>query len=473
MDTIIPNQGQLQYSALLYLNRGVRQLSVSFRLKKGMLAAGDVVFLNLALFLALTMRQLELPELADLNRHLVVFNFLHSIWLVVFYSIGLYDIQLFAVPKTIETKLLQGIGIAGTITIVLFYSFWFVEIQPKTVLAMDLTFSGLLLLGWRKWFTQYNRNGSRARILLCGLKSEIDQLEEFCRHNGHLGYEVSRPLLLWDGQNGSPATMILDRLQDDHVDILAITRALTEDSQTRGLYYHLLCGGVPVIEFSSLAEEFTGKIPVSVIDESWFLANLREFNKLGFEIFKRAVDIGAAVGLGIVTLSLFPVIAAAIKLDSRGEIFFRQTRTGRGGRQFNLVKFRTMRQDAETEGPKWATEKDNRITRVGAFLRRTRIDELPQLWNVLKGEMSLIGPRPERPEFVDKLARNIPFYEARHLVKPGLTGWAQTNFGYGASVEDAMEKLQHDLYYIKNRCVSLDVSILLKTVGTVLRYEGR
>jgi lipopolysaccharide/colanic/teichoic acid biosynthesis glycosyltransferase len=132
-----------------------------------------------------------------------------------------------------------------------------------------------------------------------------------------------------------------------------------------------------------------------------------------------------------------------------------------------------MKQDAEAEGAKWATEKDNRITRVGGFLRKTRIDELPQLWNVLKGEMSLVGPRPERPEFVAKLARNIPFYEARHLVKPGLTGWAQTNFGYGASVEDAMEKLQHDLYYIKNRCVSLELSILLKTIGTVLRHEGR
>jgi exopolysaccharide biosynthesis polyprenyl glycosylphosphotransferase len=381
--------------------------------------------------------------------------------------------QLFAIPKTMERKLIQGFGIAGLVTIVLFYTLIFVQIQPKTVLVMDLTFSGLFLLTWRKWFIRYNRNGTKARILLCGREAELDQLELFSDHNQHFGFEVSRPLVLWDGKNGGPADMILDRLKADIVDILAITRTLSEDPRTRGLSYQLVCAGVPVIEFSRLSEEFTGKIPVSVINESWFLENLQEFNKLGFEIFKRALDVTAALILGTIALLLGPLIAVAIKLDSKGDVLFRQTRTGKGGREFRLIKFRTMTQDAEAHGAQWASERDNRITRVGAFMRKTRIDELPQLWNVIKGEMSLVGPRPERPEFVEKLAESIPFYGARHLVKPGLTGWAQINFRYGASIDDSMEKLQHDLYYLKNRSVSLELSILLKTIGTVLRYEGR
>jgi exopolysaccharide biosynthesis polyprenyl glycosylphosphotransferase len=278
---------------------------------------------------------------------------------------------------------------------------------------------------------------------------------------------------LWDGNDGSPATMILDRLKNENVDILAVTRTLSEDPHTRGLSYQLVCAGVPVIEFSRLSEEFTGKIPVSVINENWFLENLREFNKLGFEIFKRALDVTAAVMLGLVALLISPFIFIAIKFDSEGAVLFQQKRTGKGGQEFNLIKFRTMKQDAESKGAQWAAKNDSRITRVGGFMRKTRIDELPQLWNVLRGEMSLVGPRPERPEFVEKLVQDLPFYGARHLVKPGLTGWAQINFGYGASVDDTMEKLQHDLYYIKNRCVWLELSILLKTLGTVLRYEGR
>lgn len=453
--------------------QGDRQISVSFPLRKGILFVGDLLLLNLALIVVLTIRRLAIPDLATLNHHLLVFNLLHASWLLIFYSVGLYDIELFAIPRTVIRKLIQGIGIAGMITIVLFYSLSFVKLQPKTVLVLDLALSAGFLFAWRKWFLCHSRNGSKAKILLCGRKTEVDQLEGFLGLNGHLGYEISKPLVLWDGNSGSPASMILDRLGKDHIDILAITRALSEDSSTRNLSYQLLCAGIPVIEFSRLSEEFTGKIPVSVINEGWFLENLREFNKLGFEIFKRSLDILAVALLGMLTFLIFPLVALAIKLSSTGPILFRQKRVGKGGYVFDLVKFRTMAQDAEKAGPQWATEGDSRITRVGNLLRKTRVDELPQLWNVLKGDMSLVGPRPERPEFVKQLAQEIPFYEARHLVKPGLTGWAQIKFRYGASVTDTMEKLQHDLYYVKNRSVPLELSILLKTVGTILRYEGR
>jgi lipopolysaccharide/colanic/teichoic acid biosynthesis glycosyltransferase len=168
-------------------------------------------------------------------------------------------------------------------------------------------------------------------------------------------------------------------------------------------------------------------------------------------------------------LPLFPLIALAIKLDSHGPVLFKQKRVGRNGRNFDIYKFRTMVRDAEKNGAQWAVEKDPRVTRIGRILRRTRLDEVPQLWNVLKGDMSLVGPRPERPEFVEELAKEIPYYEQRHLVPPGLTGWAQVRYRYGASKEDAVRKLQYELYYVRHLSIMFDIEILLRTIPLVAR----
>ena len=172
-------------------------------------------------------------------------------------------------------------------------------------------------------------------------------------------------------------------------------------------------------------------------------------------------------------LPLFLVIPILVKSESRGPVIYSQTRTGRGGREFVLYKFRTMYTNAEQDGPRWAEQDDPRVTRVGRILRKTRLDELPQLWNVLKGDMSFVGPRPERPAFVLEIEKNVPYYELRHLVSPGITGWAQVMFPYGASIEDAVEKLQYDLYYIKNYSLLLDAVILIKTMRIVFHVRGR
>ena len=189
-------------------------------------------------------------------------------------------------------------------------------------------------------------------------------------------------------------------------------------------------------------------------------------------LVKRVMDIGLAlVGL-VLSLPLMLLAACAIKLDSKGPVFFRQHRVGERGRIFVLRKFRSMTVDAERDGPVWAAAHDSRVTRVGRWLRRTRLDELPQFWNVLAGDMSFVGPRPERPEFVEQLQREIPFYMGRHSVKPGITGWAQVRHRYAASIEDSMEKLQYDLYYIKNMSPLLDVVILLSTLQVVFFRRG-
>jgi lipopolysaccharide/colanic/teichoic acid biosynthesis glycosyltransferase len=231
--------------------------------------------------------------------------------------------------------------------------------------------------------------------------------------------------------------------------------------------------GVPVFSDLSFHEHHLGRIELDAIDANWLLFADGFQNGVVSRAAKRVTDIAVGLLLTVVTLPLMLVTAAAIKLDSRGPVLYRQERTGLHGETFTLFKFRSMATDAEVAGkPQWAQQRDPRITRVGAFIRASRIDELPQLFNVLRGEMSMIGPRPERPIFVDELAKVIPFYNHRCYVKPGLTGWAQVNYPYGASVEDAREKLAYDLYYVKNRGVLLDMLILLATVRVILFREG-
>jgi exopolysaccharide biosynthesis polyprenyl glycosylphosphotransferase len=231
--------------------------------------------------------------------------------------------------------------------------------------------------------------------------------------------------------------------------------------------------GVPVYSDLTFQERHLGRIELETIDAHWLLFADGFSNGVLFRAFKRAFDVSVVLALTIATLPLMLMTALLIKLESPGPVLYRQERTGLHGKSFTVFKFRSMAVDAEVAGkPQWAQQRDPRVTRVGAFIRASRIDELPQLFNVLRGEMSMIGPRPERPVFVDELSKVIPFYNHRAYVKPGLTGWAQVNYPYGASVEDAREKLAYDLYYVKNRGVLLDLVILLSTVRVVLFREG-
>ena len=231
--------------------------------------------------------------------------------------------------------------------------------------------------------------------------------------------------------------------------------------------------GVPVYDEAGFCEQHLGRIDLDGIRADWLLfADGFANGRIGNAV-KRAFDVGVSLALLLLTLPLMLLTAALIRIDSPGPVLYRQQRIGLHGQPFTLLKFRSMTIDAEQGGaPRWATQQDPRITRMGSFIRPMRIDELPQLLNVLRGEMSMIGPRPERPHFVEQLARIIPFYTERSYVKPGITGWAQVNYPYGASVEDARQKLSYDLYYLKNRSLPLDMLILLATIRVILFREG-
>jgi sugar transferase (PEP-CTERM system associated) len=231
--------------------------------------------------------------------------------------------------------------------------------------------------------------------------------------------------------------------------------------------------GIVLQDGADLYEAVTGKVPYESLSLGWLLCSTGiETSRLTLALKRASSFLFSAVGL-IAALPLMPLIALAIKLDSIGPVFYRQPRVGRDGHVFSCYKFRTMRIDAEEKsGPTFATDNDHRVTTVGRFLRTSRLDEIPQLWNVLKGDMNLIGPRPERPKFVDHFNRAIPWYHLRHSVRPGVTGWAQVRYGYGNSVEDAKQKLGYDLFYIKNMSQGLDFLILFHTIKIVLLGRG-
>jgi sugar transferase (PEP-CTERM system associated) len=286
------------------------------------------------------------------------------------------------------------------------------------------------------------------------------------------------------GREAAAIAVPADLIVGESKDLLATAQKVRADlivvalSERRGQFPFgdvLRCklNNVQIMDAPSMYERVQGKLMLESITPSWLIFSDGFHRTSLFTFWKRTVDVALSLFGLCLTLPFFPLIALAIKLESKGPVFFRQLRVGNREKQFTLFKFRSMRQDAEAQsGAVWAEKNDPRVTKLGTFLRNSRVDELPQLINVLKGEMSFIGPRPERPEFVEKLKEIIPYYLKRHSMKPGLTGWAQVRYPYGASVEDAVEKLRYDLYYIKNISVFLETLIFLETIKVILFGRG-
>jgi sugar transferase (PEP-CTERM system associated) len=342
--------------------------------------------------------------------------------------------------------------------------------------VLGLLFVTLALFGWRLMYAWLMQTPYlRERVYVLGMGERSQRLVNGLRTRAELGVEV----IGWSGNVEGAMTreaiashlMELIRMQRVHRVIVAM-------SDRRGTLpvmemLQLRLNGIKIEEATSWLEKISGRIEVDNLYPSWLIfADGFRFSA-GFLLLRRIIAILASAVILLVVLPVIPLVILAIKLDSRGPILYRQRRVGLGGKVFYCYKFRTMRQDAEADtGATWALDDDPRITKVGKFLRTARLDEIPQLWCVLKGDMSFVGPRPERPEFVEMLAREIPFYEVRNAVRPGITGWAQVRYKYGNTVEDSKEKLQYDLYYIKNMSLGLDLMIMFQTIKIVLLGRG-
>ncbi|MEK7575523.1 MAG: sugar transferase [Patescibacteria group bacterium] len=385
--------------------------------------------------------------------HLKPFILIYFVWLIIFYIAGLYDIEKFISPTSLRNCLFKTMVASGIIAILIFYFIPYFKITPKTNLFINTLIAFLIIWTWRKILLRSTIKSSKIKIFFWGKSREIDDFAKFIENRPQLGYKITSDISL--------------------VDIIIISEQAKKNPEFVHSLYEMILLGKTISDFDKFYESITGKIPVYLIDKIWFLENLAEIDKKVFEKFKRVADIILAILFFIPLIILYPFIAVAIKINSNGHVFYRQKRVGKNSEVFEIMKFRSMVINAEVNGAQWASENDGRITFIGNILRKTRIDELPQIWNVLKGNLSFIGPRPERPEFVKQLTGQIPYYSMRHLVRPGLSGWAQINFPYGASVEDSMEKMQYDLYYIKNRSFFLEISIILKTITVILSRQGR
>jgi exopolysaccharide biosynthesis polyprenyl glycosylphosphotransferase len=254
---------------------------------------------------------------------------------------------------------------------------------------------------------------------------------------------------------------------------IVVTREVLDDPRMADLLADLSLSGVRVVRPHEFYERVMRRASLEDLDESWFLFDRPLRARRTYAAIKRITDLVAGLLGSLLVCLIVPIIALLIRLDDGGPVFFRQERVGRGRRPFLIWKFRTMQVDAEADGPVWAAPDDARVTRVGRLLRRTRLDELPQFFNVLKGDMALVGPRPERPQFVRVLERAVPFYQRRHLMRPGITGWATVRFGYGDTVTDKWRSHEYDLYYLKHRSPLLDLEILARTVVVMILREGQ
>ena len=381
------------------------------------------------------------------------------------------------------SRTLQALGATSVVLAVLYTAFPALTIQ-RGVLPATLVLALAGVITWRVSFIWITRQvGPRERLLLVGATTTGLELARELRERHELGGEIVGLVDLAPAAHNEAAELpFLGGIED----IPAVVRARSVDrvvlnlADARGrlpmeMLLQMKLDGVQFEHLTSVYEEYTGKIAVENLRPSWLLFSRGFRTSPRLFAVKRMVDIVSAIVGLLLTAPLILLLAIVIRFTSRGSAFYSQQRVGCEGRIFTVYKLRSMCVDAERDtGPVWSAHGgDSRITRVGLLMRRTRLDELPQFWNILMGHMSLVGPRPERPEFVKSLAKQIPFYGTRHTIKPGLTGWAQVRYTYGATVEDAVQKLQYDLFYIKNLSLKLDLFIIFETVKTVLLRRGQ
>jgi exopolysaccharide biosynthesis polyprenyl glycosylphosphotransferase len=399
------------------------------------------------------------------------------------YDISVLQNQFRSAYKGGKVFLVTG---AAYLLVATFTAGWLPVIRPRiseSLLALFLVGPVVMIL--RTVAAQVlNHAPLRRRVVVVGANESGYEMVQALSHYGgrtyeFLGYFDDQPAEPPAGEEGpAPETRPVADLLSINIERGIDQIVLANPQQTPELLRALsICHerGIQITPMFALYQELTGRVPVSHLGRDWFVALPAHVKNTArtYLVLKRLVDLSLGLVLMMIISPLIPIIALAIKLDSPGPVFFKQVRTGRGGKPFKIVKFRSMREDAEAgTGAVWASSADSRITRVGRLMRAIRLDELPQLWNVVVGDMSFVGPRPERPELEERLEREIPFYRARRAVRPGLTGWAQVRHGYGNTMRDALRKVEFDLYYIKNESLYLDLLIMLRTVSVVLRRGG-
>ena len=469
----------------------IRLFHAYFPARTLILGSSEACLIALA-FIAATVLRLGTDDasiMLQYERGFLKIILLSVIFMICMYYFDLYDSSILSNRREVVTRLIQVLGTMCILLAAVYYFYPPLELGRGIVL-IGLVFVVIVLALWRGvFFAVSGRPRFAERTIIFGDGPSATSLARELESRPALGLSVVGQVLVpeqgsyqldWEHSNGvvSPAGSISDMELATTIQAQRVNRIIVALDDRRGklpveMLLSLKSRGVLVQDGIEYYEQITGKIPVESLRLGTLLFSTGFRLSRFLVIYKRLASIAvSAIGL-IISLPLLPLVALAIKLTSPGHLLYHQQRVGKDGACFYCHKFRTMRADAEADtGATWAGDEDPRITTVGHFLRTTRLDEIPQLWNVLKGEMSLIGPRPERPEFIEMLRKQIPYYDLRHTVRPGITGWAQIRYKYGSSIEDTREKLRYDLFYIKHMSPGLDALVFFDTIKTILLGRG-
>lgn len=424
-----------------------------------LLLVGDVISFAIALTVMLIVDTRTTPGASLLSLYIPAFSIPLLLALVSFYVADLYDIRRsIPTPRTIG-RFVVGIVLFSILTVIFFYLFPRFGITPKlNLVVFALTLLACMLLWRRLFFFLFAQTFART-ILFIGEDPEITELTEELRIHRHVGTSVG---ILKDINSYNPSI--------HHADLIVLSRSIGTHDVER-----LARITTPLMTVRGAFEEMFGKTPLSLLSQEEAFSLLEHANKQSSTVVYRVFEILLS-SLVLIVTSPFLILATIARLIEDGRpLFIRQTRVGKNGTQFTLYKFRSMQAlapdgSAEVAGPQWAEKKDPRTTPVGRVLRKTHIDEIPQMWNIIRGDLALVGPRAERPEFVDTLEKEIPYYALRHSIKPGFTGWAQVRYRYARTIDDSKEKFEYDLYYLKNKNIFLDIGIIAKTIQIIFTH---
>lgn len=437
-----------------------------------MLLIGDIIAFYIALWLMLVLRYWEFPDENTLASHLLPFSIIFIVWVAVFFIAGLYEKHTLILKSKIVGVILNAQIANSIIAGLFFYLIPYFGITPKTNLFIHLIVSFALVFFWRMYVLPSFEMKERQNAVLIGTGEEMSELEREVNNNSryNLSFISSVNLEKLDGLDFQED--ILKRVYSENVSVIAADFKNEKAEPFLPNLYNLIFSKVRFIDMHKVYEDIFDRIPLSLVKYSWFLENISGTAQKGYDVLKRGMDLLLSLALGVISLVFYPFVFLAIKIEDGGPVFFTQERVGQNNKVFKVVKFRSMSAHNSKDG----IAQNPQITKVGKFLRKTRIDELPQIWNVIKGDLSLIGPRPEIPALVKQYEKEIPYYNVRHLIKPGLSGWAQLYHQehphHKANTEETKKKLSYDLYYIKNRSLAIDLKITLRTIKVLLSREG-
>jgi exopolysaccharide biosynthesis polyprenyl glycosylphosphotransferase len=441
-----------------------------------LLLVGDFFFFLFALWLALFIRHLSLPSGAFFLAHVGPFIFLFLVWIIVFYIAGLYEKHTTILQSKLPSLLFNVQVINSFLAVAFFYLLPFLGITPKTLLFIYLVVSFVVIFVWRRYGFLLLSKGRHTNAVIIGSGSEMKELFKEINSNPIYNIHFISSVDLDRTDGGLVWDEIISRIYAEDVSLIVIDLANEKIDPVLPHLYNLIFSGISFIEMHKVYEDTFDRVPLSLLRYNWFMENISSTPREAYDALKRLMDIALAFSLSVIAIPFYLLAMLSIKLDDAGPIFITQDRVGKNNRNVRIFKFRSM---TKNDDGRYGTAGTStlKVTKAGAFLRKTRIDELPQLWNVLRGDLSLIGPRPELPTLVKHYTDEVSYYNVRHLIKPGLSGWAQIYHDnhphHGVDTAETKNKLSYDLYYIKNRSLLLDLKIALKTLKTLMSIAGR